>query len=58
MYSMAAIFEEWRVADGEKDREEAESSGWTSGRMGLFVYFCREDPAMDVVRNPKTLCRQ
>lgn len=51
MYSMVAIFEEWRVADGEKDWEEGESCGWTSGRMGLFVYFCREDPAMGVVRD-------
>ena len=51
MYSMVVIFEEWRVADGERDREEGESSGWTSGRMGLFVYFCREDPAMGVVRD-------
>ena len=58
MTPMAAIFEEWRVVDGEKVRGKGESIGCTSGRMGIFVYFCREDPAMDVVRNPETLCRR
>ena len=51
MNSMAAIFEEWRVVDGEKVRGKGESIGCTSDRMGIFVYFCREDPAMGVVRD-------